>query len=156
MPFNEASACIACSSGMLSTVFRSNEPFPTFRAKSCIYSAFRNVMPKDCSRVISALPMVSAITSPNESYIRCHIVACAFVEICCPMMWWTTEENRSVSTALLICPIRSMQAANFLSLLFRYSISFCPYSKQALIRFDFRSCLLYDMIISQIAANMLE
>ena len=52
--------------------------------------------------------MVSALTSPSVSCIRCQMVAWALVEICCPMMWWITEENSSGSAVRSICPTRSM------------------------------------------------
>ena len=58
--------------------------------------------------LFSAARTVSALTSPSADSIRCQIVSCALVEICWPMMWCKTDENRSGSTVRSICPMRSM------------------------------------------------
>lgn len=61
--------------------------------KSVMYSVLRKVMPSDCSRGTPAAVMLSAVTVLSASCMRCQMVACAFVEICCPMIWCTTEKT---------------------------------------------------------------
>ena len=60
---------------------KANSPVFTFSAKSLMYSAFRNVIPKDCNVSIPAAEMLCAFTSPNCALHSRHIVACAFVDI---------------------------------------------------------------------------
>ena len=74
-------------------------PRSDFFGKVRLYSALRKVMPSDCGTGTPAAQLVSEFTSPSASCSRCQIVACALVETCRPMIWWTTDENRSVSTA---------------------------------------------------------
>ena len=119
MPFRLLNARIAASLLICATASRSNAPVWTRSAKSVIYAALRNVMPSACRLGTPAARMASALTVPSASCTRCQIVACAFVEICWPMMWCTTDENRSGSTVRSICPMRSITSQSRLSFLRR-------------------------------------
>ncbi len=117
IPCKPDSSFMASSSDFSQIPSKSKVPSVIFRAKSVIYSAFRKVMPKDCRYSVPAESTVSV--TPNLSFIRCHIVACAFVDICCPIIWCMTDENKSVSTGRFIFPILSMTSASRLSFCFR-------------------------------------
>ena len=82
MPLRLLSARMASASRMCATASRSNAPVWTFSAKSVMYSALRKVMPSDCSSGTPAAKIVSALTAPSASCIRCQMVAWAFMEIC--------------------------------------------------------------------------
>lgn len=86
IPFKETNARIASLSDNWEISCKANSPVFTFSAKFLIYSALRNVIPKDCNVSISVVEMLSAFTSPNCAFILAHIVACAFVDICWPIM----------------------------------------------------------------------
>ena len=86
MPFRALNSRMASSSLFCRMPSGSNAPLWTRSAKSVMYSALRKVMPSACNLGTPAARIVSAFTVPSASCIRCQIVACAFVEICWPMM----------------------------------------------------------------------
>ena len=97
-------------------------------------------MPSACNPSAPAPSTVFACTVPSASHIRCQMVAWALVEICWPMMWCTTAENRSVSTVRCTGPMRSITSARRLSFCRRKSSSFSPYLPFALVQFGLHIC----------------
>ena len=127
MPFRALNSRITSSSGFCQMPSKSNSPFWIFRAKSVMYSALRQLMPSSCNCSFPASRICSASTVPRAPRMRCQMVACALVEICCPTIWCTTAENRSVSTSRFTRPTWAITAPSFSSLPLRYSVSSCPY-----------------------------
>ena len=77
------------------------------------------------NRTLTAIGL-GALTQNWLTNPKIAIFSCAFVEICWPMMWCTTAENRSGSTVRSTGPIRSMTAASRLSFRRRYASSASP------------------------------